>query len=247
MHPKKVIIKDEKASKGCEIVRAPAQTTLELQTLPTTAIILLLTPVMAASREHRHTDPFEPLGRVISKRHARVRHVPYIAKVGFTSTHRAFMQQAGAIIVASIDTPPSIAQLINDGDSEMADSVFEFVEATPRVPIAFVQFGGPVIKTNDESAEVYLRASHVSTETFALASYTTLDKPWSKTALLGEAATSFRLSLLLFPVCRCTIHTPVRTFMRSRARTESHGSVQNLTYCMISTAARQASRAMLFR
>lgn len=52
-------------------------------------------------------DPFEPLGRALSARHSRVRHVPYVPKVGLTNLHLPFIRQAHAIIVVVCEPPGS--------------------------------------------------------------------------------------------------------------------------------------------
>jgi hypothetical protein len=56
----------------------------KIRTMSKTDLIILLTPVvMPADREATVvSDPFEPFGRSLAKRHARVRHVPYIQRCG---------------------------------------------------------------------------------------------------------------------------------------------------------------------
>jgi hypothetical protein len=54
----------------------------KVRTMKETDLIILLTPVvMPADREATVvSDPFEPFGRSLAKRHARVRHVPYVQR-----------------------------------------------------------------------------------------------------------------------------------------------------------------------
>ncbi|OJD31535.1 uncharacterized protein BKCO1_4700037 [Diplodia corticola] len=47
-------------------------------------------------------DPFEPLGRALSRHHSRVRHVPYVPSVGMTGTHRTFLEHASAIVLVVV-------------------------------------------------------------------------------------------------------------------------------------------------
>lgn len=77
-----------------------------LANLSASATIVLFTPVIspagspkATNQVPPSTDPFETLGRALSRHHRRVRHVPYLPAVGFTNTHEAFLDQADAVIV----------------------------------------------------------------------------------------------------------------------------------------------------
>lgn len=68
---------------------------------PSTSILLLLTPKVysAANPEISTSDPFEPLGRALSRSHSRTRHVPYTVSAGLTSTHMAFLNRATIIVL----------------------------------------------------------------------------------------------------------------------------------------------------
>ncbi|KAK3062640.1 hypothetical protein LTS18_003646 [Coniosporium uncinatum] len=68
--------------------------------------VVLFTPAIRSSSS-QIMDPFEPLGRALSKHHVRVRHVPYVPKHGMTETHAAFLEHAGAAVVVLCDVPPS--------------------------------------------------------------------------------------------------------------------------------------------
>jgi GNAT superfamily N-acetyltransferase len=91
----------------------------KFRALKETAVILLLTPVVIReNQEPSDSDPFEPLGRSLEERRARIRHVPYymrfachlktgwnlkamltISSDGLTSTHLGFIRHAHAIIL----------------------------------------------------------------------------------------------------------------------------------------------------
>ncbi|KAI1365358.1 hypothetical protein F5Y08DRAFT_352839 [Xylaria arbuscula] len=72
-------------------------------------IILLLTPVITPY-EQNGNDPFEPFGRALAARHPWIRHVPYTARNGITSTHVAFIKRAKVVIFV-ISNPPNSRQL----------------------------------------------------------------------------------------------------------------------------------------
>ncbi|CAK4032633.1 Hypothetical predicted protein [Lecanosticta acicola] len=74
--------------------------------LSSSGTIVLFTPVItpagsgkASNKTSESVDPFEILGRAFSRHHRRIRHVPYVPRVGFTETHDAFLSQADAVIV----------------------------------------------------------------------------------------------------------------------------------------------------
>ncbi|KAJ9666100.1 hypothetical protein H2201_003778 [Coniosporium apollinis] len=101
--------------------------TLEaLRTLSVSDVLVLFTPVIPPppegssqssardSGQDQAMDPFEPLGRALSKYHRRVRHVPYVPAVGMTQTHTAFLQRANAVVVVFCHG----AMQAEDSDSE---------------------------------------------------------------------------------------------------------------------------------
>lgn len=65
--------------------------------------IVLFTPVVPhppdSDLQGQNVDPFEPLGRALSRYHARIRHVPYIPEIGLTKTLLLFFKNASAVIV----------------------------------------------------------------------------------------------------------------------------------------------------
>lgn len=95
----------------------PARTMSILNDLTPTASILLFTPVItpastvssksSSSSSSTPMNPFEILGRALAANHPRIRHVPYIPAMGFTSTHPAFLGQADAVIVVVCETQSS--------------------------------------------------------------------------------------------------------------------------------------------
>lgn len=160
---------------GCEMVRSSTTDLDTLRSLPPPGFILLLTPVLvpAASKplaqEAPHTDPFEALGRSISKHHARVRHQPYVPKVGLTATHSAFMSEAAAIILVACE--PASAR--SDGAELQARSAKSFAAchrrswAAAENPLVLVQFGN--LLGHDEHHDLYenvVLASRACEETF---------------------------------------------------------------------------------
>lgn len=105
-----------------EAIGSSSHVLAELRDLPATSVLLLFTPVMVpfgflsynkrvakpsevskARLEKIDTDPFEHLGRALSKHHPRIRHVPYVLSVGLTDIHEAFMMQAGGIVVVTCE------------------------------------------------------------------------------------------------------------------------------------------------
>ncbi|KFA67558.1 hypothetical protein S40285_04231 [Stachybotrys chlorohalonatus IBT 40285] len=63
-------------------------------------VLLLLTPVVIPldAEIAGSGDPFEPLGKTLSKRHPCVRHVPYTKRLGITGVHAAFIKRVKAVI-----------------------------------------------------------------------------------------------------------------------------------------------------
>ncbi|KAI1310088.1 hypothetical protein F5Y03DRAFT_382788 [Xylaria venustula] len=84
-------------------------------------IILLLTPVITP-HEQNGSDPFEPFGRALAIRHPWIRHVPYTARNGITSTHVAFIKRAKAVIFV-ISNPPNPGQIPQVEIAETSRSV----------------------------------------------------------------------------------------------------------------------------
>ncbi|KEQ99216.1 hypothetical protein AUEXF2481DRAFT_36535 [Aureobasidium subglaciale EXF-2481] len=88
-------------SSSVRFLQSSSSSLKTLSGLPTDQLVILLTPAIPSTDGNE--DPFECLGRALSKRHARVRHVPFVAKVGLTDLHAAWIRKAGAIIVVNCD------------------------------------------------------------------------------------------------------------------------------------------------
>lgn len=106
-------------------------------------IVLLLTPVVLPLDGDSGTDPFEPLGRELAKYHPWIRHVPYTARGGITSTHIGFVKKA-KVVVFVITGPASSGQ---PSQVELSRMVQEVGQGRPHVVLACcnVQDLDPVI------------------------------------------------------------------------------------------------------
>ncbi|MCJ1483483.1 hypothetical protein MMC06_003650 [Schaereria dolodes] len=95
-----------------------------LITLPSTSILVLLTPAVppwpSARAREQESDPFEPLGRAISHFSPRIRHVPYTLSTGLTSTHVAFLRRADAVILVLTCTSSALVESQADLCKEVA-------------------------------------------------------------------------------------------------------------------------------
>ena len=82
-----------------------------LLSVPDSSVILLLTPtVPQLSPRSQTSDPFEPLGRTLSRLHPRIRHVPYSLSVGLTSTHVAFLRRTNAVVMMMVCMSSALAE-----------------------------------------------------------------------------------------------------------------------------------------
>ena len=88
-------------SSDVRFMRSSSASLKTLNSLPTDQLVVLFTPAIPSADSHE--DPFECLGRSLSKRHARIRHVPFVAKVGLTDLHAAWIRKAGAVVVVNCD------------------------------------------------------------------------------------------------------------------------------------------------
>lgn len=94
---------------------------------PTTSVLLLLTPTVPPLGTGAQTsDPFEVLGRTISRRRPLTRHVPYSLSVGLTTTHVAFLRRASVVVMVLASTSSVLAEaqeeLWKAAESVLADS-----------------------------------------------------------------------------------------------------------------------------
>jgi ribosomal protein S18 acetylase RimI-like enzyme len=97
-------------------------------------IAVLLTPVVASMHlgDSPSFDPFEPLGRALADRHPWIRHVPYTARNGLTSTHVGFIKRAQAVIFV-ISGPPVAGQ---SSQIDMAEVARTLGEKRPQIIVA---------------------------------------------------------------------------------------------------------------
>jgi hypothetical protein len=111
----------------CKVMRSSPRSLTALRSLPSTSLVLLLTPVITPANADKSTtkpgftDPFESLGRELSKQHNRLRHVPYVPRIGMTATHAAFIEQAAAVVVVVCEP--------NNSDSQSLEQQESFAEA----------------------------------------------------------------------------------------------------------------------
>ncbi|KAI4207368.1 MAG: hypothetical protein LQ346_000618 [Caloplaca aetnensis] len=83
-----------------------------------TSIVVLLTPTVPRRKPDSPSDPFEPLGRALSRSFPRIRHVPYTLSAGLTEVYLPFLQRATAVVFVLCNT-----------SSAMIESQDEFVRA----------------------------------------------------------------------------------------------------------------------
>ncbi|KAL9030073.1 MAG: hypothetical protein Q9196_001764 [Gyalolechia fulgens] len=95
-----------------------------LRDLPRTSIVVLLTPTVPRRNASRPSDPFEPLGRALSRSFPRLRHVPYTLSAGLTDVHVTFLQRATAVVFVLCNTSSAM--------SESQDEVVRALQNTLR-------------------------------------------------------------------------------------------------------------------
>ncbi|KAF8851134.1 hypothetical protein BDZ45DRAFT_750972 [Acephala macrosclerotiorum] len=110
------------------ILRDSSEWLSHVRLLQETDVIILLTPVVIpVSRDPTdNSDPFEPLGRSLARRHARIRHVPYTHRNGITSTHLGFIKRGHAIILCLASEPIQ---------SDLADVTFAVSDNKPVIVV----------------------------------------------------------------------------------------------------------------
>lgn len=109
-------------------------------------------------------DPFEALGRELSKSHPRIRHVPYVPKQGMTQTHVAFLSQAAAIIVVVCESSAARSESFQR-QIAFAESVAGARQALTdpdKVPLVLMRFDEKKDVLELEDYETVLRASSVT-------------------------------------------------------------------------------------
>lgn len=107
-----------------------------LLNLPTTAVLVLLAPTLlsqalpASLTNTVASDPFEPLGRALSRSHPRIRHVPYTLSGGLTSTHMTFLNLASAVVLVLCNASTAFSE----AQDELASAVQTAVLQLESVP-----------------------------------------------------------------------------------------------------------------
>lgn len=111
------------------VVRDSTNWLSNVRNLRETDVIILLTPVVVPISQDPtdNSDPFEPLGRSLAKRHARIRQVPYTQRNGITSTHLGFIKRGHVIILCFALRPGQQIQL------EFADVAFAVSDNKPCI------------------------------------------------------------------------------------------------------------------
>lgn len=118
---------DSSKRNGAVLVRDTQSCVPLSRTLADGDLVVLLTPVVAPLSPRSlspvvnngvTSDPFEPLGRALARWHPWIRHVPYTAAGGITSTHVGFIKRA-AVVVFVISGPPSQGQTSQVGMAEV--------------------------------------------------------------------------------------------------------------------------------
>ncbi|ESA42652.1 hypothetical protein GE21DRAFT_8125 [Neurospora crassa] len=110
-------------------------------------ILLLLTPAVAprhttSETGHSTSDPFEPLGKALAKKHPWVRQVPYIPRNGITGTHVVHIRLAKSVVFV-ISGPPCFGQ---PPQVSLAKTVRSLCENRPLIVLACcnVKWLGPL-------------------------------------------------------------------------------------------------------
>lgn len=164
----------------CEAMRLSSSDLSSLRSLPPTSLVFLLTPVLAPAHvdrlnaESNTTDPFEAFGRELSKHHHRLRHVPYLPKVGMTETHVAFIEQAAAVVVVVCEPEDSDEQMLEDQQSFADEVIAKQAESTDgdddeETPFILVQFDSTRSECIEDEYNTVLRAPALTKQAFTKA------------------------------------------------------------------------------
>ncbi|KAF8471912.1 glycoside hydrolase superfamily [Kalaharituber pfeilii] len=108
---------------------------LNLKLVPTDTVLLLapvVRPLHPTPLGELPTDPFEPLGRALARRHPRIRHAPYTIQ-GLAPLHTSLIKRAAAVVfvtVNALQTPQQSYQI------RMAETVKQMCGPKPFVAVA---------------------------------------------------------------------------------------------------------------
>ncbi|KAF2209171.1 hypothetical protein CERZMDRAFT_26699, partial [Cercospora zeae-maydis SCOH1-5] len=122
-----------------------------LAALASSSTIVLFTPVItptpppSKASSTANTDPFETLGRALSRHHQRIRHVPYHPKLGFTDTHDAFVSQSDAVVVVMCEPASNRDECLGD-QLDFAENAHAALQESRRgkplkLPVTLIQCG----------------------------------------------------------------------------------------------------------
>lgn len=150
----------------CRMMRFSSSSLASLRSLPSTSLLVLLTPVLNPAGVEKgidkssSTDPFESFGRELSKLHQRLRHVPYVPKVGLTETHVAFIKHASAVVVVICEPTSEISESL-DHQQAFANEVIaarDVYHGRVKVPYVLVRFEAGDMDETDHDYENVLHA-----------------------------------------------------------------------------------------
>jgi hypothetical protein len=107
---------------------------------PVADVIFLRTPVVVSpkSQPNPGRNPFELLGKSLSKRYEKVRHIPYTKNGEITDTHMAFIQKADIVILV-ITWVPANSETSQSG---LAKTALQVCASRPFIVVCCFN-GGP--------------------------------------------------------------------------------------------------------
>ncbi|KAL2354307.1 hypothetical protein BJ546DRAFT_844393 [Cryomyces antarcticus] len=137
------------------VVRSSRETLRRLRNLSDTSLLVLLSPIvpihpdtfgskLSEENKEQMMDPFECLGKALSEYHHRVRHAPYLPRIGITPAHVAFLRRACAVIIVVCEPPVTPSPLSNGNiplQTEVVKSVARVLNAGSAVPLTIVYCG----------------------------------------------------------------------------------------------------------
>ena len=157
-------------SSSCKFKRRSSQSLAALRGLRKEDLIVLFTPVLVPAKSGKSAaskapaDPFEPLGRAISEHHKRVRHVPYVPKIGLTDIHAAFVRHAAVVVVVACE-PAFASQESLKHQATFARSIIELRDDLPepeRTVFYLVRFGNSASPADPAGYETIVQSNHYS-------------------------------------------------------------------------------------
>lgn len=150
----------------CEISRSSSRSLASVRSLAPEALIVLFTPVLVPSKvgtapsTKEFIDPFESLGQALSEHHKRIRHVPYVPKVGLTKTHVAFVRLAGAVVVVTCEAGVATLESLKN-QRVFADRIAELRQDLPepdRTAFALAHFGDTALATEHRNYGIFIQS-----------------------------------------------------------------------------------------